>query len=132
MQVDPVLNGEEDGELPLINMSRLLYIQHLQEEAMKLGLACQEWGFFQLVNYGISDEVIERMKCEIQGFFQLPLQEKKTYAQKPRSVEGYGQTFVLSEDQNLDWGDMYFLITHTPFSRNLESGLLIPEHLGLH
>ncbi|KAJ0989980.1 hypothetical protein J5N97_008336 [Dioscorea zingiberensis] len=98
MQVDPVLNGEEDGELPLINMSRLLYIQHLQEEAMKLGLACQEWGFFQLVNHGISDEVIERMKCEIQGFFQLPLQEKKTYAQKPRSVEGYGQTFDLSED----------------------------------
>ncbi|KAJ0961750.1 hypothetical protein J5N97_029578 [Dioscorea zingiberensis] len=120
IQVDPVLNCEEDGELPVIDMSRLLHIQHSQEEVMKLGLACQEWGFFQLMNHGVSEEVIERMKCKIQGFFQLPLEEKKTYVQKPGSVEGYGQAFVLSEDQKLDWGDMYLLVTQPPFSRNLE------------
>ncbi|KAJ0959978.1 hypothetical protein J5N97_000268 [Dioscorea zingiberensis] len=46
------------------------------------------------------------MKYEIQGFFQLPLEEKKVYAQQPGSIEGYGQAFVVSEEQKLDWGDM--------------------------
>ncbi|KAM0934172.1 putative (S)-norcoclaurine synthase [Dioscorea sansibarensis] len=60
------------------------------------------------------------MKCEIQGFFQLPLPEKKTYAQRLGSVEGYGQAFVLSENQKLDWGVMYLLVTWPPLARNLE------------
>ncbi|KAJ0961746.1 hypothetical protein J5N97_029574 [Dioscorea zingiberensis] len=49
-----------------------------EEEAMKLGLACQEWGFFQLVNHGISDEVIERMKYEIQDQYSLELERIKS------------------------------------------------------
>jgi isopenicillin N synthase-like dioxygenase len=49
------------------------------------------------------------MKEQVQGFFDLPLQEKKRWAQKPGSLEGYGQAFVTSEEQKLEWNDMIFL-----------------------
>ncbi|KAM0934173.1 putative (S)-norcoclaurine synthase [Dioscorea sansibarensis] len=58
MHTDPVRHSKEDGEIPVINMSRLINAQHSQEEVMKLGLACQEWGFFQLINHGVPEEVI--------------------------------------------------------------------------
>ena len=47
---------------------------------------------------------------DIQEFFKLPLEEKNSYAQPPNDIEGYGQAFVVSEDQKLDWGDMLFLL----------------------
>lgn len=63
----------------------------------------------QLINHGVPEEVIEKTKIDIEEFFELPLDQKKAYAQLPNSIEGYGQAFVLSEEQKLDWGDMFFL-----------------------
>ena len=52
-------------------------------------------------------------------FFKLPLEEKMEYAQLTNSIEGYGQAFVVSEDQKLDWGDMLFLIALPLARRNM-------------
>ncbi|RVW40668.1 S-norcoclaurine synthase 1 [Vitis vinifera] len=43
------------------------------------------------------------MKAVVQEFFKLPLKEKNAYAKLPNGVEGYGQHFVVSQDQKLDW-----------------------------
>lgn len=53
----------------------------------------------------------------IEESFQLPLEERKAYEQLPGSAEGYGQTFVISEEQILDRGDMYFLSNKTVSGR---------------
>nr|XP_027085925.1 protein SRG1-like isoform X2 [Coffea arabica] len=37
--------------------------------------------------------------------------EKNKYGQEPGDVEGYGQAFVKSEEQKLDWADMLYMIT---------------------
>ncbi|KAK8479722.1 hypothetical protein V6N13_073366 [Hibiscus sabdariffa] len=50
------------------------------------------------------------MKTDAHEFFNLPLEEKMVCAQVPGHIEGYGQVFVVSEDQKLDWSDMLFLI----------------------
>ncbi|GKV34393.1 hypothetical protein SLEP1_g42768 [Rubroshorea leprosula] len=65
----------------------------------------------QLVNHGVSASLLEKAKKEIQDFFNLPMEEKKKYWQYPGEQEGFGQAFVLSEEQKLDWGDLYFMIT---------------------
>lgn len=39
---------EHSGELPLVDLGRLLNPQHWEEEAAKLRYACEEWGFFQV------------------------------------------------------------------------------------
>ncbi|KAH7659167.1 (S)-norcoclaurine synthase protein [Dioscorea alata] len=102
----PVLNGaSKHGDIPIIDLSRLDHLQYSEDEILKLSSACEDWGFFQAM---------------IEEFFQLPLQEKKAYEQIPGTVEGYGQAFVVSEEQKLDWGDMYFLSTRPVSGRNLK------------
>ncbi|KAM6557444.1 hypothetical protein CsatB_004463 [Cannabis sativa] len=104
-------------ELPVIDMTKLL--DHCHHELEKLHLACKDWGFFQLINHGVSEEVIEKIKIDIEEFFKMPLEKKQSYAQQPNSIEGYGQAFIHSEDQKLDWGDMLFLIALPLSQRNM-------------
>ena len=66
------------------------------------------------------------MKKVIEEFFKLPLEEKMKYAQTPNTIEGYGQAFVVSEDQKLDWGDMLFLLPLPNSQRNLRFWPLHP------
>ncbi|CAM8954876.1 unnamed protein product [Rhodiola kirilowii] len=95
--------------VPVIDFSNLVNAEFHQSELTKLHLACKHWGIFQLINHGVAEESLERMKKSAREFFDLPLEEKKRWDQKPGSLEGYGQAFVLSEDQKLEWADMIFL-----------------------
>ncbi|CAL9204533.1 unnamed protein product [Musa hybrid cultivar] len=108
------------SELPVIDFSRLLHHRFSREESAKLHHACADWGFFQLINHGVPDQVMEKMKADIVEFFKLPLEEKKAFARLPNSLEGYGQAFVVSDDQQLDWADMLTLITRPLQSRNID------------
>ncbi|PIN04394.1 Iron/ascorbate family oxidoreductase [Handroanthus impetiginosus] len=99
-------------EIPVINMEKLLDDSDLMESELQLlHNACQQWGFFQLINHGVDSAVVEKMKSEIQEFFNLSIEEKKKFNQEEGDVEGYGQAFVVSEEQKLDWGDMFFIVT---------------------
>lgn len=53
----------------------------------------------QLINYGVPDDAVEGMKTKIEGFFQSPAETKQQFAQERGQLEGYGQLFVVSEDQ---------------------------------
>ncbi|XP_058095197.1 oxoglutarate-dependent flavonoid 7-O-demethylase 1-like [Magnolia sinica] len=112
--VDPIISLLE---IPIIDMEKLLLGESVAFELERLHSACKDWGFFQLVNHGVSPTLIEKMELEIQEFFKLPLEEKKKYCQTEGEVEGYGQAFVVSENQKLDWGDMFFLTTLPPHLR---------------
>lgn len=111
---DPPILGADDDEfndlqVPIINMETLVIGDDLELE--KLHSACKEWGFFQLINHGVDTSLVEKFKLETQEFFNLPLEEKKKYWQTSTEVEGFGQAFVMSEDQKLDWADIFFLRT---------------------
>ncbi|KAF7102784.1 hypothetical protein CFC21_103856 [Triticum aestivum] len=54
------------------------------------------------------------MKASLQEFFQLPAEKKRRFTQQEGRLEGYGQLFVVSEDQKLDWADMLFLYAQPP------------------
>lgn len=73
----------------------------------------------QLVNHGVPDDVILDAKRDIAEFFRLPLEAKKVYAQLPDGLEGYGQVFVFSEAQKLDWSDMMYLMLRPVESRDM-------------
>ncbi|XP_020261315.1 S-norcoclaurine synthase 1-like [Asparagus officinalis] len=105
------LHGTVDDEIPIVDLGRLQDLASFEAEATKLKFACEEWGFFQLINHGVANELVEQMKADIEEFYRLPLEEKKAYAQLPGSIEGYGHAFVVSEEQTLDWGDMFIIRT---------------------
>lgn len=125
--IRPEIMSDVDGEdadadaddIPIVDLRRLTDLVSSAGEAAKLKMACEEWGFFQLINHGVAEEVMRRMKVDIEEFFRQPLEEKEAVAQPPGSIEGYGQAFVVSEDQKLDWGDMYFLGTRPVTFRNM-------------
>ncbi|XP_038689857.1 protein SRG1-like [Tripterygium wilfordii] len=111
-QDPPIIsNGDSAPEIPVIDLQSLFSSQSVDAELAKLHFACKDWGFFQLVNHGVSSSLLEKMKAEVQDFFNLPMEEKKKFWQYPGEIEGFGQAFVVSEDQKLDWGDLFFMLT---------------------
>jgi isopenicillin N synthase-like dioxygenase len=60
---------------------------------------------------------VENVKIGAKEFYNLPIEEKMKFSQKEGDVEGYGQAFVTSEEQKLDWADMFFLVTLPPQMR---------------
>ncbi|KAK6124120.1 hypothetical protein DH2020_042146 [Rehmannia glutinosa] len=111
-------------EIPIIDMQNLFDPDSMDSELDKLHKACQEWGFFHVINHGVDSEVIEIMKLEIQEFFNLPIEEKNKFSQEAGDIEGYGQAFVVSEEQKLDWADMFYIVT---LPTHLRKPHLIPK-----
>lgn len=89
----------------------------MESELEKLHHACKEWGFFQLKNHGVSSSLMEKVKAEVQEFFNLPMEEKGKFCQQAGQIEGFGQAFVVSEEQKLDWADLFFMVTLPPHLR---------------
>ncbi|CAN1806944.1 Protein SRG1 [Linum perenne] len=111
----------DDNNVPIIDLSKLMNPANegpWQAEISKLDRACEEWGFFQVVNHGIDVKLVEGIEEVAKGFFMLPLEEKKRYPMVAGTVQGYGQAFVFSEDQKLDWCNMFALGVEPPFIRN--------------
>ncbi|KAL2331280.1 hypothetical protein Fmac_018861 [Flemingia macrophylla] len=119
-QHEDMVISEEDNrilEIQVIDMHNLLSLESASEELDKLHFSCKEWGFFQLINHDISCSLLEKVKSEIQDFFNLPMSEKKKFWQTPQHMEGFGQAFVVSEDQKLDWADLFYMTTLPKHSR---------------
>lgn len=116
---DPIITNtsNDSPKIPVINMQRLSETTIVDSELDKLHSACKEWGFFQVINHGVNHAVIEKMKSEIEGFFNLPIEEKMKFSQEPGDIEGYGQAFVVSEEQKLDWADLFYIVTLPKYLR---------------
>jgi isopenicillin N synthase-like dioxygenase len=78
----------------------------------------------QLINHGVCSSYVEKLKMEIQDFFNLPMSEKKKFWQTPQYMEGFGQIFVVSEEQKLDWADIFFMTT---LPKHLRKPHLFPQ-----
>lgn len=83
----------------------------------------------QVINHGVSIELLEEFKREIVDFFKLPLEEKKKLWQQPDNHEGFGQLFVVSEEQKLDWSDMFYITTLPSSLRRTQLFELLPPNL---
>ncbi|KAL3643583.1 Oxoglutarate-dependent flavonoid 7-O-demethylase 1 [Castilleja foliolosa] len=123
-QDHPLSSNHSLPQIPVVDFQKLFNPDFTENELRNLHDACHEWGFFQVINHGVDSEVIESMKLEIEGFFNLPIEEKKKYNQEEGDVEGYGQAFVVSEEQKLDWADMFFIGT---LPTHLRKQHLIPK-----
>uniref|UniRef100_A0A7N0U2B9 Fe2OG dioxygenase domain-containing protein n=1 Tax=Kalanchoe fedtschenkoi TaxID=63787 RepID=A0A7N0U2B9_KALFE len=115
-------------EVLVVDMARLASVELGAEELENLRFACSEWGFFQVVEHDVSRSLIEEVKAEMGRFFGLPLEEKRRYEQEPGDLEGYGQAFVVSEEQRLDWADMFYVVTRPTSLRKPHLLPKLPAH----
>nr|URX65362.1 leucoanthocyanidin dioxygenase [Gymnema sylvestre] len=74
--------------------------------------AATEWGVMHLVNHGIPDDVINRVKAAGESFFNLPFEEKEKYANDLQAgsgnVQGYGSKLANNAGGQLEWEDYFF------------------------
>ncbi|RDX97852.1 Protein SRG1, partial [Mucuna pruriens] len=123
---DPVVSDTISlPQVPVIDLNKLLTEDETELE--KLNQACKEWGFFQLKNHGVNPSLVQNVKIGVQEFFSLPMEEKKKFRQKQGDMEGYGQNFVVSEEQKLEWADMFYISTLPSYTRNPHIFPSIPQ-----
>ncbi|KAK6133360.1 hypothetical protein DH2020_032899 [Rehmannia glutinosa] len=86
----PELSAVEECELPLIDLSRL-NLGEIERRACKkqIAVASREWGFFQVINHGISREILEKMRGEQVKLFKKPFHEKMNYKDLNFSAGSY-------------------------------------------
>jgi len=70
---------------------------------------------------------VENMKRGAKTLFELSMEEKKKLWQREADLEGFGQAFILSEEQKLEWADAFFLKTLPSHSRNPHIFNQIPQ-----
>ncbi|KAK3007718.1 hypothetical protein RJ639_014251, partial [Escallonia herrerae] len=79
----PIASTQEDG-IPVIDYSLLTSgTPDQQSKAIQdLGKACEEWGFFLLVNHGVSETLIDKVFDASSQFFNLTEEEKREFEGK--------------------------------------------------
>ncbi|KAI4307301.1 hypothetical protein L6164_030505 [Bauhinia variegata] len=84
--------------------------------------ACSQWGFFLIIDHGISPTLIQRLQEVGQDFFALPQHEKEAYANDPSTgrFEGYGTKMTKNLEEKIEWIDYYFHIMSPPSKVNYE------------
>ncbi|KAK8713660.1 hypothetical protein V6N13_148871 [Hibiscus sabdariffa] len=76
-----------------------------------LSSACEEYGFFQVVNHGIPVEAIRRMIDVSSRFFGLPYQERAKYMSSDMtSPVRYGTSLNQTKDSVFCWRDFLKLV----------------------
>ncbi|NP_001352380.1 protein SRG1-like [Solanum lycopersicum] len=117
------------ASVPVIDLQKLISGNTIDSELQKLHSACQEWGFLQVVNHGVTPSLLEDFKREVIQLFKLPMEEKKKLWQQKDSFEGFGHMFVVSEEQKLDWSDMFGIINLPPHIRKVDLFQKLPSKL---
>ncbi|XP_020232550.1 protein SRG1 [Cajanus cajan] len=108
------------SHMPIIDFSKLSRgnKEEVLTEIFNLATACEDWGFFQVINHEVDLNLLHSIENLSREFFMLPLEEKQKYPMVPGTVQGYGQAFVFSEDQKLDWCNMFALGIEPQYVRN--------------
>nr|P51092.1 RecName: Full=Leucoanthocyanidin dioxygenase; Short=LDOX; Short=Leucocyanidin oxygenase; AltName: Full=Leucoanthocyanidin hydroxylase [Petunia x hybrida] len=102
---------DEGPQVPTIDLKEIdSEDKEIREKCHQLKKAAMEWGVMHLVNHGISDELINRVKVAGETFFDQPVEEKEKYAndQANGNVQGYGSKLANSACGQLEWEDYFF------------------------
>ncbi|KAI6690975.1 hypothetical protein NL676_027803 [Syzygium grande] len=86
--------------IPVIDFSQLSGEERAKTMA-QIANGCEEWGFFQLVNHGIPEELLERVKRVCNEFYKLEREENFNKSTPMKLLnESNGE-----KAENVDWED---------------------------
>lgn len=104
----------DHANIPIIDLAPLQHDvvqdQHSRQATLAQILhACNHWGFFQILNHGVSPTLMDAARETWRTFFHLPMDVKQQYANSPKTYEGYGSRLGIQKGAILDWSDYYYL-----------------------
>ncbi|KAL6495415.1 Protein DOWNY MILDEW RESISTANCE 6 [Orobanche gracilis] len=72
----------------------------------QIGDACREFGFFQVINHGVSNETMDKMLEVAHEFFSLPVEEKmKLYSDDSTKTMRLSTSFNMKNETVHNWRD---------------------------
>lgn len=88
--------------------------------ATQISQACQQFGFFQVINHGVPVETMEKMLEITREFFNLPVEEKmKLYSNDPSKTTRLSTSSNLQKETIHNWRDYLRLHCH-PLDKYVE------------
>ncbi|KAL4596133.1 hypothetical protein ACB092_12G142200 [Castanea dentata] len=94
--------------IPVIDFSKLNGKKRAETLA-QIANGCEEWGFFQLVNHGISEELLERVKKVSSECFKLEREENFKNSTLVKKLNELAET-KSGKLENVDWEDVVTLL----------------------
>ncbi|XP_061352423.1 probable 2-oxoglutarate-dependent dioxygenase SLC1 [Gastrolobium bilobum] len=112
---DSNVDEKQKLQLPIIDFADLLGPNRSQV-LQSLANACEQYGFFQLVNHSISDDVVSSMIDVCGRFFNLSFEERAKYMTTDmKAPVRYGTSFSQTKDSVFCWRDFLKLLCHQDF-----------------
>ncbi|KAK4562965.1 hypothetical protein RGQ29_005447 [Quercus rubra] len=113
----PRISYVEGKGVPLIDLSPILSSNNvsaieLEGLVKEVGDACKEWGFFQVINHGVSLGKREKIDDASRKFFAQSLEEKRKVRRNEKEVFGYHDT---EHTKNVrDWKEVFDFAIQEP------------------
>lgn len=107
-----------DG-IPLIDLSPISSTgtgdhdpRELERLVREIGRACEEWGFFQVINHGVAAETRRRVESVARKFFEQAAEEKRKVRRTEKDVLGYYDTELTKNVR--DWKEVFDMAVVEP------------------
>ncbi|KAL6546072.1 hypothetical protein OROGR_009946 [Orobanche gracilis] len=109
----PKPDAFESDSVPLIDLSPLESDSgSLDSLAAEIGQACENWGFFQVINHGVPRHSREKVESISRDFFALPKEEKVKVSRDEVNPTGYYDT---EHTKNVrDWKEVFDFTVQVP------------------
>ncbi|XP_059448280.1 2-oxoglutarate-dependent dioxygenase 19-like [Corylus avellana] len=115
---DEAVSDDPEESIPIIDF--FLLTSGTPDQRSKtihqLGKACQDWGFFMVINHGVPESLMKAMTDVCGEFFNLTEEEKREYGGKHvlDSIR-CGTSINASVDKVLFWRDFVKFFVHPQF-----------------
>ncbi|KAL9239847.1 hypothetical protein vseg_014128 [Gypsophila vaccaria] len=82
---------------------------------VKIYNACENWGFLQITNHGVSNEILEKLETQVKKLFDLPFDEKMKALRAPDSSAGYGSPKIAPFFPKKMWTEGFTILGDSLF-----------------
>ncbi|XP_054809103.1 1-aminocyclopropane-1-carboxylate oxidase homolog 1-like [Prosopis cineraria] len=103
--------------IPIVDLAGIHSNSALRNEAVgKIGSACQKWGFFQVINHGIPNNVLDEIINGVRRFHEQDSEVRKHfYSRDKKKKVNYYSNVNLFTNNPADWRDtLGFLVAPCP------------------
>ncbi|KAF3791144.1 Gibberellin 3-beta-dioxygenase 1 [Nymphaea thermarum] len=97
---DDYLDDEtaKNSSIPIISLS-----EPSLDVLNQISSACEDWGMFQVVNHGVSSQLLSEMESLGNRLFSLPMKQKIKALRAPDGISGYGLARISPFFSKLMW-----------------------------
>lgn len=120
------VSGDTQLSIPVIDLKGLITGDEICRKKIveKVREALETWGFFQIINHGIPDSVLEEIKEGVRSFYEQDTEVKKAFYTRDTSKPFvHNSNFDLYKVPSANWRDTFFcpMAPHPPKPEDLPS-----------